>query len=149
MMRITIITETNTVGINGEFYNNLDLSSCDIPNNIWALQWNGSAGHIEFNTPIPNEDITSLPAWVNPCLAVWEAKDAEVKNPPAPTPEQIMASNKAEAEMLLIESDWSMLPDVPLQNKPEWETYRAALRQIVSAPTVDPVWPTKPQVIWQ
>jgi len=148
MMRITVITETNTVGIDGEFYNKLDLSSCNIPSNIWALQWNGSAGHIEFNTTIPNEDITSLPDWVAPCLVVWEAKNNEIKNPPAPTPEQLMAEHKADAEMRLIESDWSMLPDVPLKNKPEWEVYRAALREIVSYPTVDPIWPTKPQVVW-
>lgn len=147
-MRLTILTETKSVGKDGQFYNYLDFSSCNVPSNIWALQWTGSSGHIEFTTPIPNENIDALPAWVDACLAVWQAKDYQAKNPPAPTPEQIMAGYKAEAEMFLIESDWSMLPDVPLQNKPEWETYRAALRQIVSAPTLDPVWPTKPQVIW-
>jgi hypothetical protein len=148
-MRLTILTETSSVGKDRKFYDKFDLASCNVPNNIWALQWDQSSGHIEFDTPIPNEAISALPEWAYACLALWEAKDAEINSPPAPTPEEIMASNKADAEMLLIESDWSMLPDVPLQNKPEWETYRAALRQIVSAPTVDPVWPTKPQVLWQ
>ena len=69
-MRITIITETSSVGKDMVFYDDLDLSSCNIPNNIWALQWNGLSGHIEFDTPIPNEDITSLPSWANACFRV-------------------------------------------------------------------------------
>jgi len=147
-MRLTIITETNTVGKNGLFYDDLNLTQCQIPSNIWALQWNELAGHIEFNTPIPNQEITSLPAWADACVAVWDAKDYEEKHPPAPTPEQIIAANKLKAERLLLESDWSVLPDVPLQNKSEWEAYRAALRQIVINPTVDPSWPVKPQSVW-
>lgn len=147
-MRLTIITETNTVGKDGVFYDDLNLTQSQIPNNVWALQWDGSSGHIEFNTPIPNEDITSLPAWATACVSVWNARDYEEKNPPAPTPEEIIANNKSTAENLLLESDWSVLPDVPLQNKAEWESYRSALRQIAINPTVDPVWPTKPQSVW-
>ena len=147
-MRLTIITETSSVGKNGIFYNNLNLTQCQIPNNVWALQWDGSSGHIEFNTPIANQEITSLPAWASACVTLWDATDYEEKHPPAPTPEQIIVNNKHMAENLLLRSDWSVLPDVPLQNKSEWETYRAALRQIAINPTVDPVWPTEPQVIW-
>lgn len=147
-MRLTIINETNTVGKDSAFYDDLDLTQCQIPNNIWALQWDGSSGHIEFNTPIPNEDITSLPAWATACLSVWETKDYLVKNPPPPTPEQISVSNKERAEELLLESDWSVLPDVPLANKSEWEAYRSVLRQIAINPTVDPVWPVKPESVW-
>ena len=59
-----------------------DLSSCGLPENFWALQWEESElnkGHIEFNSPmIPNQDITSLPAWVDACLQKWQAAhDAE------------------------------------------------------------------------
>ena len=147
-MRLTIITETSSLSKNGVFYDDLNLTQCQIPNNVWALQWDGNAGWIEFNTPIPNEDITSLPAWANSCLAIWEAKDYEEKHPPVPTPDQIIAANKTRAEELLLDSDWSVLPDVPLSNKTEWETYRSVLRQIAINPTVDPVWPVKPQSIW-
>jgi hypothetical protein len=148
-MKLTIIAIDGTVGVNGVFYNHLDLTSCDIPNNVWALQWDNVAGWIEFDTSIPNEDITNLPAWATACVSVWNARDYEAKNPPAPTPEEIIANNKSMAENLLLESDWSVLPDVPLQNKAEWEAYRASLREIAINPTLDPVWPTKPQSIWQ
>ena len=146
-MRLTIVTETSSLGKNGVFYDDLNLTQCQIPSNVWALQWEENSGWIEFDTPIPNEDITSLPAWANSCLAIWEAKDYEEKHS-APTPEEIIGGNKAGAEKLLLESDWSVLPDVPLANKAEWEVYRSALRQIAINPTVDPVWPVKPQSIW-
>jgi hypothetical protein len=149
MMRLTIVTETNTVGKDGVFYDDLNLTACQIPNNIWALQWNESSGHIEFDTPIPNEDITSLPAWANACIAVWEAKDYEEKHPPPPTPEQIIAANEEKAKYLLKDSDWTQLSDVNLANQADWDAYRQALRVIATTPTVDPIWPVKPESVWQ
>lgn len=147
-MKLTIIPVDGSVGEDGKFYINLDLASCNIPSDVHALQWDGMAGSIEFNTPIPNQDITTLPNWAIACSTLWDAKDYEEKHPPAPTPEQIIAENKQKAESLLAESDWAALPDVPLQNKAQWETYRAELRQIAIIPTLNPTWPTKPEEIW-
>ena len=147
-MRITIIAETQSVGKDGTFYNDLNLTQCQIPNDIWALQWHGNSGWIEFNTPIPNEDITILPSWATACVSVWDAKDYEEKHPPAPTPEQIIESNERKAKKLLVESDWTQLPDVNLVNQSEWDAYRQALRVIATNSTVDPVWPVKPQSVW-
>ena len=48
-------------------------------------------------------------------------------------------------EILLAESDWTQLPDVPVKTKEAWATYRQALRDITEQP--DPfniVWPTPP-----
>lgn len=142
-MRLTIVTETSSVGIDGIFYDNVDLTGCQIPDNVWALQWNGEFGHIEFNTPIPNEDITSLPAWANSCIPAWNAKDYEEKNP-TPT----VALNESSAKDLLLQSDWTQLSDINLANKADWDAYRQALRVIATNPTIDPVWPTKPNTIW-
>ena len=64
-MKLTIICADGSVGENGLFYNGLDLSSCAIPANVHALQWQDTAGWIEYNTTIPNETITELPAWAN------------------------------------------------------------------------------------
>jgi hypothetical protein len=145
MMRLTIIAETQSVGKDGLFYDNLDLSSCNMPPNVWALQWNENRGHIEFNTTIPNEEILSLPDWATNCLEMWN-----VANTPIPlTEDQIISANKTHAESLLLESDWSVLPDVPLVNRSEWEAYRAALREIAINPILEPMWPIKPQTVWQ
>lgn len=45
----------------------------------------------------------------------------------------------------LLESDWTQLPDVPLETKNAWATYRQALRDVTQQ--TDPfniVWPEKP-----
>jgi len=52
------------------------------------------------------------------------------------------------AKALLAESDWAMMPDVPMTagKKQEWETYRKALREIKlqSGFPENVSWPTKP-----
>jgi hypothetical protein len=80
-MRLIILKETGTVGKDGETYDDLDLSSCNLPNNLWALQWyDNNTGHIEYDSPmIQNDEITELPDWTNACINVWQAaKEAAI-----------------------------------------------------------------------
>lgn len=151
-MKLTIIPSDKAVYIDGVSYLNLDLSACNIPDNVRALQWvstgESSSGWIEFVDYSDNQDITELPAWALYAQTVWEAADYAIKNPPPPTEEDLIFRAKIRAEQELQESDWAVLADVPLANKTEWETYRAALRNIAITPTVDPVWPVKPATIW-
>ena len=35
----------------------------DLPSNVWAIQWNGATGEIEFNDGTPNEAITDFTAY--------------------------------------------------------------------------------------
>lgn len=68
---------------------------------------------------------------------------------PIVIPSSTAEQNKQQAEGRLLDSDWSVLPDVNLANKAEWETYRAALRDIARNPQEGNLdWPTKPQSIW-
>jgi hypothetical protein len=78
-MRLVIIKETNSVGKDDVFYNDLDLSSCGLPENLWALQWyDNNTGHIEYNSAtIQNDNITELPSWSNNCIAVWQTAHDE------------------------------------------------------------------------
>lgn len=63
--------------------------------------------------------------------------------------DQVKASNKQKASDLLSETDWTVLPDVTnLTNKEDFVTYRAALRAIAVNPTVDVVFPVKPDTVW-
>jgi hypothetical protein len=52
------------------------------------------------------------------------------------------------ALQLLGESDWTMMPDVPMtaSKKTEWQEYRKALREIKLQPGFpdDVSWPSKP-----
>lgn len=78
-MKVTIITADNAVYKDGVSYSSLDLSSCGIPENVWALQWQDNSGWIEDKSAlVQNQDITELPAWATACLTKWdEAKAAE------------------------------------------------------------------------
>lgn len=53
---------------------------------------------------------------------------------------------RSKRDLLLKESDWTQLPDVPLATKEKWAVYRQALRDITQQS--DPfniVWPEPPQ----
>jgi len=64
---------------------------------------------------------------------------------PSPSADQ----NKQQAEQKLKDSDWTVLSDVNLTNKSEWEAYRAAVRAIARNPQEGNLnWPTKPQNVW-
>jgi hypothetical protein len=56
---------------------------------------------------------------------------------------------KEKAKQLIAASDWSVLPDVLLQNKSEFETYRAQLRALIVTPVENPTWPTEPTPAWE
>lgn len=53
-----------------------------------------------------------------------------------------------EAKKRLADSDWSVLPDVNISNRAEFEAYRAQLRTLMFNPVVSPVFPTEPQPNW-
>ena len=151
-MKLTIIPVDGSVGENEKFYNNLDLSSCSIPANVHALQWDGVAGWIEFNEATPNEEITSLPAWANCCMTKWTEANTPVP-PQPPTTEQ----NKQTAVAKLQATDWATIPDVadPVKSNPylanaqDFITYRNAVRQYAVYPVAGSInWPTVPQEVW-
>jgi len=78
-MNLTIVVADNAVTKNGVGHGGLDLSTCSIPTNVWALQWHGTSGHIEYNSALDqNDNITEIPAWATACLLKWqEAEDAK------------------------------------------------------------------------
>lgn len=76
-------------------------------------------------------------------IALAMGPEAYVAPPvPKPTESQI----RAERDSLLSASDWTQLPDAPV-DRAAWAVYRQALRDITSQegfPT-DVVWPIKPE----
>lgn len=151
-MKLTIIPSDGSVGENNLFYNGLDLSSCGIPADVHALQWDGAAGWIEFKEPVPNEEITSLPAWANCCMTKWTEANTPVP-PTPPTAEQ----NKQTAVIKLQKTDWTTIPDVSdpaksnpyLSNAQDFVVYRNAVRQYAINPVAGNIdWPVLPQEVW-
>ena len=152
-MKLTIIPTDGSVGENEIFYLGLDLSSCNIPADVHALQWQDTAGWIEYNSSlVENQPITELPAWANCCMTKWTEANTPV--PPAPpTAEQ----NKTAAVNKLQATDWTTIPDVGdptksnpyLSNVQDFVVYRNAVRQYAINPVAGTInWPTLPQEVW-
>ena len=150
-MLLTIIPVDGNVTKDGVGYINLDLSSCSIPSNVRALQWQETKGWLEFWDK-QNEDITSLPSWVDCCLAIWT-----VANTPTPPTPPTASDNKSTAVSLLQRTDWTQIPSVSdpalsnpyLANKNEFDLYRNSVRQYALNPVAgDITWPTMPQEVW-
>ena len=55
---------------------------------------------------------------------------------------------KNQAKQLIANSDWSVLPDVNISNKSEFENYRTQLRNLIINPVEDPIFPIEPNPIW-
>lgn len=151
-MRLTIIPVDGSVGEDEKFYNGLDLSSCNIPADVHALQWDGVAGWIEFKDPVPNQPITELPAWANCCMAKWTEANTPV--PPSPPTAQ---ENKQTAAGFLYQTDWTTIPDVAdptksnpyLSNVQDFVVYRNAVRQYAVNPVAGDInWPVRPTAVW-
>jgi hypothetical protein len=150
-MLLTIIPIDGNVIKDKVGYLNLDLSSCAIPSNVRALQWQETSGWLEFWDQ-QNEDITTLPSWTDCCLAVWT-----VANTPVPPSPPTAEDNKQTAIGLLQNTDWTTIPDVSdptksnpyLSNVNDFVTYRNAVRQYALNPVAGDIsWPTVPQEVW-
>ena len=150
-MLLTIIPVDGNVKKDEVGYIDLDLSSCGIPSNIRALQWQETAGWIEFWDQ-QNENITALPSWVDCCLAAWT-----VANTPIPPSPPTAEDNKLMATWYLRVTDWTTIPDVSnpaksnpyLSNANDIVTYRDVVRQYAVYPVAGYItWHTKPEEVW-
>lgn len=160
-MQLTIIPSDKTVYEDGIGYSPLNMSG--VPFGVHALQFDTvtNIGWIEFNTdadgntPV-NQDITALPSWALTCEQEWQTADYAAKNPPAPTPAELIAQCKSLATSFLAQTDWTAIPDVadPLKSNPylmnqnDFVAYRSTIRNYAVNPVVDPVWPTQPTEQW-
>lgn len=157
-MKITIINQDKTVYKNNKAFNKLNLLT--VPNDIHALQWNETQGHIEFNDNKPNEIITELPSWANDCLSEWEVANTielnlleELNKPIIDSPiiytdQEKLASIRLQRDKRLLNSDWTQLLDAPSYiNKEAWAAYRQLLRDLPNQPDLNlnlPNWPMPP-----
>lgn len=154
-MKLTIIPIDGAVYKDNQSF--LSLSWSGTPSNVHALQWQDTSGWIEFNDGTPNQDISELPDWANNAVTAWDNADYAEKNPPAPTPEQIQAKNKAIAVSLLSQTDWATISDVTdpaksnpyLSNGNDFLVFRNKVRFIaISPPTVPFDFPPIPSAEW-
>jgi len=83
------------------------------------------------------EDVRQKPTWQQ-LNSEWLLIDSEIKKD----------NCKNQAKTLIANSDWSVLPDVNISNKSEFEFYRSQLRNLILNPVENPVFPIEPNPIW-
>jgi hypothetical protein len=104
MAKLTIIVEDSSVVKDGVGRSDLDLSSCNIPSGVSALQWSNTEGEIEFDTNIDNEHITELPEWAVACENVWLQKESKVEEEPLPPTTETFWDSYPEANALSVDT---------------------------------------------
>lgn len=90
----------------------------------------------EYNS-IRWEDERKKPLWEE-IINTWEILKINIKK----------QNCKNQAKQLIASSDWSVLPDVNITNKSEFELYRTQLRNLIINPVEDPIFPVEPNPIW-
>ena len=83
------------------------------------------------------EDARKKPTWKE-LNSEWLLIDIEIKKD----------NCKNQAKTLIANCDWSVLPDVNITNKSEFESYRSQLRNLILNPVEDPIFPIEPNPIW-
>ena len=99
-------------------------------------------------TSPPEFDVSTHRAiWQN---SAWNVQELEINNPEPSSTNSIFEVNwnsiRDQRQHKLDASDWTMMPDIKLENKEAWITYRQALRdipQIYQDPTAI-IWPVAP-----
>jgi len=125
-----VIVNPDTLEIVSRYYNDISLFD----------QQTGSFPHFE----IPgSQKIQAIVASRGEDDAIILSEDPAILNQ---LNAETWAAFRQERDARLLASDWTMLPDVALENKDAWTAYRALLRSL-PALTTDPAapdWPIAP-----
>lgn len=149
MQQIIIGAEAKSVYVNGNSIINLPIQ---IPANVLVLNWYANTVGSIFYVNGTEEKITSLPAWAQQCVDIYNM--SLPPEPPAPTPEEV---NKNAASAELYATDWTSIPDIidpakctpTLLNQADFLIYRNQLRVIaVNPPAMVVSLPIKPIPQW-
>jgi len=139
-MVFTIIAEDNLVAVDGvtkQFNYSIDP-------NIWAVQWDGVKGEVEYRDSTPNLDISE----VGEFQSILDAFALEVAAAEQAEATRVVSLDEVRSirQSKLQESDWRMLPDYNGADLEAWKTYRQALRDMPGTytPTPNPVYPLSP-----
>lgn len=115
----------------------------------WAVIESGEITNIYTGAEPPPGSV-EIPADIDPYNCEWDGSAIVEKEPLANT-QQAQGLMRFERDQLLAQSDWTQLPDSPLDatTKATWATYRQALRDVPAdnidiTDVSDVVWPTPP-----
>ena len=137
-MKVTIIPEDKFISVGGTAYLGISTDWSYIPSNVHAVQWDGSAGEVEYRDGSPNVGITSLGVYEP---AVTHHENERLRLAAIEAAEQAQLADKdwdnefrRQRRFVLEDCDWTQANDSPLSSskKTEWATYRQVLRDLPS-----------------
>jgi hypothetical protein len=141
-MRLTIVPSDKLVLVDSMAIS-FDLDAASIPQNVHALQWTNTFGHIEY-TDKASVEISELPEWANVCVALWIEQDAIIAPPITLSDLDLQILAREERNNLLKDTDWWATTDRTMTA--EQTSYRQALRDITNQAGFpnDITWPKVP-----
>lgn len=148
-MKVLIVTVDKTIGIGDTVISGVTTSMSWVPSDVYAVNWDGSAGEIEYNDGKSNATISELGIYSQAETSFNnELKIIEDEKKAKDDAFDWNADLRIRRTKKLLDSDWTQGNDTPLSNseKTEWATYRQALRDL-PANTSDPknpTWPSEP-----
>tara|TARA_B100001057_G_scaffold259204_1_gene259396 strand:- start:44 stop:502 length:459 start_codon:yes stop_codon:yes gene_type:complete len=147
---LTILVPDRFISIGGTGIPGITTDLSWIPSDVWAVQWNGSTGHIEYNDGKNNLGITSIGIY-SQAQTSYDNELSCIANDPNSYDNNVTYQWEVlrnERDDLLLMSDFSQLEDVGFttSKKAEWIAYRKSLRDMPSNTSnpKNPTWPTKP-----
>ena len=147
---LTILVPDRLISIGGTILSGIRTDMSWIPDDVWAVQWNGSTGEIEYNDGRENLQINKIGIY-SQAQTTFDNELSCIANDPYSYDNNVTLQwelLRNERDDLLALSDFSQLEDVGFSTskKAEWQAYRKSLRDL-PANTSDPknvTWPTKP-----
>jgi hypothetical protein len=139
-MNVCVITDDKMIQVDEKALN-FDFT---IDSNIHAIQWNGTAGHVEFKDNTPNEGITDFSAY----QSLVDAYNTEKQRIVDYELNSIVGFEelRGKRDNLLEITDWRMLSDYKGSDQAAWVLYRQELRDLPDGyePVKYPSYPVKP-----
>lgn len=126
-MRLTIIRDDNAIYVDGYCITGIDCSS--LPENVKAIQWSGTAGHLEFDAELalsPQAIDTVAP--YQSLIDAWTAAKEIIDNPP-PQPatlQNLLAA--AQKKRRALEIGGVTIGGIPVYTDPESQAKLHAAR---------------------
>lgn len=137
-MKLTVIRDDNTVGVDGEF-RQVNLASLPLQElSIRAVQWNGTKGHIEYDDS-PNEDITDISDFQN-CVDLWTAAAPQIPEPVVLTPADHIAAAHARINSAYEMAVNNLTAGYPPNEISSWPKQEAEARAYLADPTTIAPW---------
>ena len=137
-MRVTVIPDDQFIMVNGEA---LEPVPCEYDEDVHAIQWDGTRGHIEF--VMPDGGITTTPVSsmeVQPYIDAWQAEKERLEaiTDTPPTVEEVAAAKQEELGAAYTTFLSAIQPEYTSLERDTWAAQSQEAARILANPDLAP-----------